>query len=85
MRFQDPVTITIKFERPATDEALAGAINAMVCALPAGKDGNVRVQISLDGIPAKLAAALETGFAIGKAQIAARASRRAKRDPGPQR
>lgn len=78
MRIHDPVTVTFKFERPATEEALARAINGMICLLPAGRDGTIRVQINLDGIPKELAAALETGFAIGKAQMAVRSARKRK-------
>lgn len=76
MFIRDPVTITFRFERPATRDALVAAINTMVCAVPAGPDGNIKVRMSFEGIPDDLAAALETGFAIGKAQIAAKASHR---------
>lgn len=76
VHIKDPVTVTMRFERPATEEALARAINAMICSLPAGKDGNVRVRITLEGIPDDLAATFETAFAIGKAQLAVKAKRR---------
>lgn len=76
MHINDPVTVTMRFERPATEEALARAINGMICSLPAGKDGNIRVRINLEGIPEYLAATLETAFALGKAQLAVKAKRK---------
>ena len=75
----DPVTVTMRFERPATEEALARAINGMIGSLPVGRDGKTRVQITLEGIPNELAAMLETAFAIGKAQMAVKAKRRNKK------
>ena len=78
MLIRDPVSVTFKFERPATERELADAINTMICALPSGKDGKVRVRISMEGVPSDMAAAYETGFAIAKAQIAIKTSRETK-------
>ncbi len=76
VRILDPVTVTIRFERPATEKELVEAINGMICSLPTGAAGKMRVRIALEGIPNDMAAAYETGFAIAKAQIAVKAKRR---------
>lgn len=78
MLIRDPVTVTLKFERPKTEKELAAAINAMICALPCGADGKTRVRILLEGVPGDMAAAYETGFAIARAQLAAKAKHRRK-------
>lgn len=76
MLIRDPVTVTLKFERPATEAELAKAINSMICALPGGADGKTRVRILLEGVPDEMAAAYETGFAIARAQLAVKANRK---------
>lgn len=76
MQINDPVTVTLKFERPATDQALMEGISAMVGAIPKGWGGSTRMRLTLEGISDDLAATIETAFAIGKAQLAVRAKRR---------
>ena len=76
MHIEDPVTIKLTFGRPATEDELGAAINAMLCAVPPGADGRVSLRMTFTGIPSALMASLETAFALGKAQLAVRANAR---------
>jgi hypothetical protein len=72
-RMADDITVKLTFRRPESDQALGDAIHGMVMALP---NGPHPVKLSIEGVPPDLASAFETAFAIGRAQIAARKSRK---------
>lgn len=65
----EKLRITFDIPSPKSDEAALAVIGGMFAALPNGP-GHVRFTVS--GISEQLEAALTTGFAIGKAQIAAK-------------
>lgn len=69
---RDPITVTLKFERPDREQVLAQAVCDMICSLPTTK----RVQIVIEGLPDEMAATIETAFAIGRAQMAVKANRK---------
>lgn len=71
---RDQITVTLTFERPDTEEALAAAINGMVQALPKRDGRNVRLKI--EGASETFTSVFQTAYALTKAQVAARASRR---------
>ncbi len=64
---RDPVTITLTFERPETEEALAAVVNGMVKALPGPKGSNVRLR--MEGVTESFAAVFCAAHALTKAQI----------------
>lgn len=72
---RDPVTVTLKFDPPSTEDAIV-AIQGMLGALPKlSKKFSLEIETTSEELEARLQAA----FAVSKAQIAVRAKRRKQR------